>query len=96
MTYGQEVPFSSSSCDQNTTCSISTAEGVSVTTQVSINGGVTLRKRDISDVELQAAFNIGATYSYSKSLSYTVTAGQQKILNANQCGYWTFVPYMME
>lgn len=42
-----------------------------------------------------AAFNIGASYSWSKSVGYTTTTTFSKTLDAKTCGYWTFIPYLM-
>lgn len=59
--------------------------------------GKSLAARDSGEgIELQAAFTIGASYSWSKSVTYGNTEAQAKTLNATECGYWTFIPYMME
>jgi hypothetical protein len=58
--------------------------------------GISLKKRGLEEVEVTAAFEAGATYSFSKSLTYTTTTGQNKDLDARQCGYWTFIPYLFE
>jgi len=45
---------------------------------------------------LKAAFDAGASYTGSESITYTLSIQQQKSLNATTCGYWTFIPYVME
>lgn len=112
MEYGQEVPFHIGTCDENTTCTIANQEQVTVTNTYQINTGISFKprkRRDLSATtfhardeaadeatELEVTFNAGASYSYSKAVTYGVTSGQQKTLGNNQCGYWTFIPYMME
>jgi hypothetical protein len=96
MTYGQEVPYSDGYCPGNTVCTVTTGTSITVTNTYTINGGTSIKKRDGEDpVELSIAFNLGASYSYSTSLTYTVTTGLQQPAQPNVCGYWTFVPYMM-
>ncbi|KAM0308810.1 hypothetical protein ACHAO8_009633 [Botrytis cinerea] len=45
---------------------------------------------------LESAFDIGATYTFSKTLTYSDTVGSKKDLGENECGYWTFIPYVLE
>jgi hypothetical protein len=55
-----------------------------------------LQKRDAPAANptlLKAGFELGATYSFSKSLGYTVSEAKTQPLEKDQCGYWTFVPY---
>ena len=44
---------------------------------------------------LKEAFNFGASYSWTKSVAYGVTQRQSKKMGENECGYWTFVPYVI-
>jgi hypothetical protein len=45
---------------------------------------------------LKATFNLGASYSFSQSVTYTETVGKSQVMNATKCGYYTFVPYVLE
>ncbi|KAF2205692.1 hypothetical protein GQ43DRAFT_467956 [Delitschia confertaspora ATCC 74209] len=113
MSYGQEVPFSSSTCPELTTCRVDKAESVTITNTYTINVGITggVGKRDETSSNpalsllpreegaesiLKASFDVGASYSWSKAVSYGTTRSYLKELSANQCGYWTFVPFIME
>ncbi|KAI9702775.1 MAG: hypothetical protein M1836_007989 [Candelina mexicana] len=52
-------------------------------------------KRDDKSI-IQAAFNVGASYSYSKTVTTTQTLTQPRPTDgphADKCGYWTFIPY---
>jgi len=93
--YGQERPYSNSACTENTTCNLSTAESVTITNSYAVNVGLS-GGADILSGTIKAAFDIGATYTYSEALGYTVTTAKGKDLTANQCGYWTFIPYLLE
>lgn len=43
---------------------------------------------------LEAAFDLGASYSWSKSVGTTRTLTQPRPSNSLEyCGYWTFLPY---
>jgi hypothetical protein len=44
---------------------------------------------------LTGAFDIGASYSWSKTLTYTTSTLHTKELPEGSCGYWTFIPYVM-
>jgi hypothetical protein len=80
MTYGEEVPYPGSACEgpyddtANITCTISTGSTVTVTNSAAFNVGVTLSRRDsaASAVQLKAAFNLGASYTWSESVSYAL------------------------
>ncbi|TGO52702.1 hypothetical protein BOTNAR_0316g00090 [Botryotinia narcissicola] len=45
---------------------------------------------------LESAFDIGASYTFSKTLTYSDTAGSKITLKENECGYWTFIPYVLK
>ncbi|PQE15645.1 Cerebellar degeneration-related antigen protein [Rutstroemia sp. NJR-2017a BBW] len=93
--YGQEVPIMDGSCQSGTTCSVSEGQSVTITNGYSINLGITGGAgSDLSKV-LTASFNIGASYSWSKSVGYTTTETFSKTLDDKTCGYWTFIPYLM-
>jgi hypothetical protein len=93
--YGQERPYSNSACKENTSCQLSTAESVTITNSYAVNVGLS-GTADIPSSTIKSTFNIGATYTYSDALGYTVTNAQTKTLTANECGYWTFIPYLLE
>jgi hypothetical protein len=46
--------------------------------------------------KLTAAFDAGASYTFSKSVAYSVVKTQEEELNDEKCGYWTFVPRLAE
>ncbi|KAF4635845.1 hypothetical protein G7Y89_g2254 [Cudoniella acicularis] len=93
--FGQEVPFAQGWCQGGTTCGVALAQSVTTTQTwtISIGSGMS-STADLSKL-LTSTFNIGASYSISKSLSYTTTVSHSKDLAAGVCGYWTFVPYVM-
>ena len=45
---------------------------------------------------LKSIFNAGASLSWSKSVTYSETEGKNFIMQANECGYITFVPWFIE
>ncbi|RDL36825.1 uncharacterized protein BP5553_06177 [Venustampulla echinocandica] len=106
--YGPEVPFNQGVCQSDTTCSISAGQSVTVTNSYSLTGGVTVgTKRDESSLferqaaaaglpSLSAAVNLGASYSWSEAVAYTVASTMTKNLDKDTCGYWTFIPYIMQ
>jgi hypothetical protein len=96
MLYGLEQPFGDSDCQQGSQCSLQTATSITYTNQYGFSIG--LKKRDgISLAGLLDAFNLGATFSYSESIQYTNTHEQNRPDDeTSQCGYWTFVPELVE
>ncbi|EMR84678.1 hypothetical protein BcDW1_6662 [Botrytis cinerea BcDW1] len=90
--YGQEMPMSGASCGSGTECSISTTQTISYVNTFSINAGIGGAVAKV----LESAFDIGATYTFSKTLTYSDTVGSKKDLGENECGYWTFIPYVLE
>lgn len=79
-----------------------------VTNAFDFNIGFNLKKRSLeprdgnnkpklSLSDLTSIFNAGATWSWSKSYSNsTSTSNTKPRIDANKCGYWTFVPYYVE
>jgi hypothetical protein len=103
--YGQEVPYPNSNCNNdlgakgNISCTISNGISISKTYTTTIDGSVSLKKRDEaseSPAELEAAFSVGASYSWSTSIVYTTTSGQTAKISPGVCLYWTFIPWLME
>ncbi|RDL36987.1 uncharacterized protein BP5553_04420 [Venustampulla echinocandica] len=94
--YGQEIPFHQGYCQAKTTCSVANSESVATTQTWSVNANIGMGTGEEVSKALSAVFNIGASYSQSKTLTYTVTTTQSKELGKNQCGYWTFIPFVME
>ncbi|KAF2666315.1 hypothetical protein BT63DRAFT_428078 [Microthyrium microscopicum] len=98
LNYGQEVPFANSHCSGvgngagNTTCTLQQSQSVTVTNTVGISAGGTIGG---SIDDLEAAFNLGATWSWSKAVGYETTASQAASISSGMCGYWTFIPYLM-
>jgi hypothetical protein len=93
--YGQEVPIMDGSCQSGTTCSVSEGQSVTITNGYSINLGITGGAGSDLSKTLTASFNIGASYSWSKSVGYTTTETFSKTLDDKTCGYWTFIPYLI-
>jgi hypothetical protein len=93
--YGQEVPITEGSCQELTSCVVTTGQSVTVTHSYSISTKVGLSSTDNLVDILTSAFELGASYSWSKAIAYTVTTSHTETLKANQCGYWTFIPYVM-
>ncbi|KAM0804461.1 hypothetical protein BDR22DRAFT_885714 [Usnea florida] len=91
--FGPEVPYSETQCQANSTCTFATAQSITVTNTYELNFGFTLGGGG-DEGDLSAAFNLGASYSYSKSVGTTRTITQPRPSNSLQyCGYWTFLPY---
>jgi hypothetical protein len=44
---------------------------------------------------LTSSFNLGASLSESTTLIYTTATQNSTTTEANQCGYWTFIQYVM-
>jgi hypothetical protein len=57
-------------------------------------------KRDASSgigiPSINAAINIGMSYSYSVALQYTEQVTHGRNSTDVGCGYWTFIPYIIE
>ncbi|KUJ23341.1 uncharacterized protein LY89DRAFT_635605 [Mollisia scopiformis] len=92
--FGQEIPFADGSCQSSTTCYMSTGQSVVVTNTYTVNVDVSINAGEDPLKTLTSAINIGATYSYSKSVGYETTEVHRMPLNATACGYWTFIPYL--
>jgi len=45
---------------------------------------------------LKASFSAGSSFSFSKSVTYSEAHGQSKPLKKGECGYWTFIPRLIE
>lgn len=94
--YGQEVPYSGTECAANESCTFSNAETVSVTNTWTFEGGINLGSSGDDD-PLEAAFNLGASYSYAITKSTTQTLTQPRPpLTLASCGYWTFLPFYIQ
>ncbi len=102
-----EIPLGQS-CDDATDdkCSMTTTRSTTVTNEFSfsLGGSSGNKRRDLEPrgnspaVEiLKAAFNFGATWSFSESVTNITSVSFTKPKNAaGFCGYWTFVPiYVM-
>ncbi|KAH6677224.1 hypothetical protein B0J14DRAFT_560016 [Halenospora varia] len=97
ISYGREVPFSGSTCRANDgVCKIETSQSVTTTSQYTINMGVNLGAGEEIAKALTGSFDLGASYSYSKSIAHTVTKSKERRPDAiGFCGYWTFFPFMI-
>jgi len=93
--YGQEIPFNQGYCASSSSCSVANSISVSTTQTWTISGAADLGIGDEILEALTSSFNLGASWSESKTLTYTTTTQHSKTTEANQCGYWTFVPYVM-
>lgn len=91
--FGPEVPYAETQCQANSTCTFATAQSVTVTNTYEVNLGLNLGG-GIDEGGLTAAFDAGATYSWSKSVGTSRTLTQPRPSDSLQyCGYWTFLPY---
>lgn len=90
--YGQEVPYESSGCSA-VECTVAEGTGTSTTTtwEINMSAGIEGGKGAVT-----GAFNIGASYSFSKTVSYTVEHGEKQDLKEGESGYWTWVPFLVE
>lgn len=91
--FGPEVPYPETQCQANSTCTFATSQSIIVTNTYSFNFGLTLGVGGDAGGPA-AAFDLGATYSWSKSVGTTRTLTQPRPSSSLQyCGYWTFLPY---
>jgi hypothetical protein len=84
--YGEEIPVPKGYCGDQTTCPWQESKTVTTTQTWEVNTKVGLSTRSDEGGLLKASFDIGASYSYSKALSYTTGSGSSKILGPGQCG----------
>jgi hypothetical protein len=112
MGYGKETHFTSSFCQATDLCTIATGTTITYTNQYTISASLDfgLKKRDVSNstnlskrdnvpvsaTNIKASFNLGASYSYSTSIGYTTSETHVRDAKDTGCGYWTFIPYIME
>lgn len=99
MKYGQEKPYNVE-CDIDLPCKLMVGKSTAKTESVEINmkfeGGL-----DSDGSGPKAAFSLGASWSWSETITNTVNAERAWAPNATdkyftECGYFTFVPYMIE
>ena len=88
---GPEVPFSGATCEPYTECTFAGQKSLSISNSYSLSGTLTAK---VPVAELEAAFNLGATYTYSKTseISQTLTSTRPNE-TFDDCGYWAFLPY---
>ena len=92
--FGPEVPFPDSNCEAYEPCTFAGTKSVAVTNGYSFDAGLSAK---IPIKDLEAAFNVGASYTYSitETTSQTLTVTRPDNLTGN-CGYWTFLPYYIQ
>ena len=92
--FGPEVPFPDSNCEAYEPCTFAGTKSVAVTNGYSFDAGLSAK---IPIKDLEAAFNVGASYTYSitETTSQTLTVTRPRNLTEN-CGYWTFLPYYIQ
>ncbi|SLM33696.1 hypothetical protein LPUS_02235 [Lasallia pustulata] len=102
--YGKEVPFSPAAhCSADQSCSVQASDSATITQTYTFNVGASLQQRseEMSSLvqrdaasTLKAAFDVGASYSYStaKTTLSGITLSRPMNNNASDCGYWTMVP----
>ena len=106
--YGREVNFEDSRCPNDSPpCTIRSTKSVAVQNTYSFTVGIDIGKRNkeeeiseerseggLSPSDLHAAFNAGATWSYSTTnTTGTSTSQSRPSYGIDQCGYWTFILY---
>lgn len=92
--FGPEVPFHGSNCLADEPCTFAGAKSVAVENGYSFDAGISVK---IPSKSLEAAFNIGASYTYSitKTTSQILTLTRPDN-STGECGYWTFLPYYIK
>jgi len=93
--YGQEIPFKHGFCQGGISCNVGESESVATTQSWSISIGSGMTSGESVSKALTGAFDIGASYSWSQTLTYTTSTLHTKELPEGSCGYWTFIPYVM-
>ncbi|KAI0003421.1 hypothetical protein F4779DRAFT_601987 [Xylariaceae sp. FL0662B] len=87
--YGKEIPFDSSRCGKGSECRLD--EGMTVQVAESTTVGAPFIGFS------GAVFQAGASFTWSKSKSTSNLIARTKPQDRlNDCGYWTFVPYMVK
>lgn len=84
--YGQEIPIDTGHCEAGDSCTYTTSESISTTQTWTVNAGVGLGTGDEISKALTASFDAGASYSWSKSITYTTGIGEKRDVFADQCG----------
>ncbi|KPM34764.1 hypothetical protein AK830_g11810 [Neonectria ditissima] len=83
--YGREVPFDNSRCGEGSHCRLD--EGMSVQVGQTTTFGLQIG---------HGAFTLGASFSWSESKTTSNSIVREKPADRlDDCGYWTFVPYMV-
>ena len=92
--FGPEVPFPDSNCEAYEPCTFAGAKSVAVRNGYSFDADLSAK---ILGKDLEAAFNLGASYMYSitKTTSQILTVTRPGNFTGN-CGYWTFLPYYIQ
>ena len=91
--FGPEVPFPDADCEPYETCTFAGLKSVSIENTYSFKAELT-PKISIPEANLELAFNLGATYTYSETSETSQTLTTTRPGNTTSyCGYWTFLPY---
>ena len=88
MTYGQEVPFNQD-CRKDESCDLAQNMGVSKTTGFSITAGITGGLESDESI-VKAAFNFGATWEWSTTITTQVTQTVKHTGDNATCGHFSF------
>jgi hypothetical protein len=92
--FGEEVPFGTQcSSGAGGDCSLDLQRSVSTTTTWEINTNIGISG---GTEAITGSFDLGASYSWSKSIQFTVAKGQSIPLEDDDCAYWTWLPYLVE
>ena len=88
------MAFHGSNCLADEPCTFAGAKSVAVENSYSFDAGISVK---IPSENLEVAFNIGASYTYSttKTTSQILTLTRPDN-STGKCGYWTFLPYYIQ
>ncbi|KAI1081501.1 hypothetical protein F5B20DRAFT_536230 [Whalleya microplaca] len=87
--HGKEIPFDNSRCGKGSECRLDEGMTVQVTESFTIGAPFLGWSK--------ATFQAGASFTWSESKSTTNYIARTKPKDRlNDCGYWTFVPYMVK
>ena len=87
---GPEVPWPNSNCEPYEACTFGGSNSLAITNTYTFSAGLSGTGGDAFKV----AFNLGATYTYSTTVTTTQSFQQGRPSNSTPyCGYWTFLPY---
>ena len=93
--YGREQPYPNARCETNVQCTFSEEKSISQTrswtSSLQLGGGL-----ESPESIMKSSFSIGASYSWSETISVSTKLDTNRPDGDNRPGYWTFVPNMVK